>query len=333
MNKTLFIGKSSSASCWYRCALPAANLGQDWIGIAGGPPGEGFVKTGNVIDWPLTQRHENVVVQYPYGDDWKNWIKAQQDLLDVKVYYEIDDFIHGIKKIPEHKFQKSYNKKIVKEHEELMQLCDGIICSTEFLAEQYSKYNETHVCEVGIDTDRYDVPIPDHEGWINIGWAGGDGHHKAIGPWLEVVSDIMTAFKNVRFISIGVPYGSAINQRHKGRGISIPWLSVENLPYALTNFDISLAPAHDSKYHRSKSLLRWIESAAVGIPVIADPLLYAPANCHKPDNLEKFENTLIELIMNENSRKQAIEFNKGYVQEYYDISQKVEQWKKVLDNG
>jgi glycosyltransferase involved in cell wall biosynthesis len=59
------------------------------------------------------------------------------------------------------------------------------------------------------------------------------------------------------------------------RAIEVGWTkSIEVYPAAMANFDIALAPATNSAFFRGKSDLRWLEASALGIPVVADPVLY-----------------------------------------------------------
>ena len=55
------------------------------------------------------------------------------------VLYEIDDLLFGI---PEWNYASDYYSKFVPSIEQIMREVDGIVVSTEFLKQQYSKYNE-----------------------------------------------------------------------------------------------------------------------------------------------------------------------------------------------
>jgi glycosyltransferase involved in cell wall biosynthesis len=58
------------------------------------------------------------------------------------------------------------------------------------------------------------------------------------------------------------------------RTMEVPWAALEVYPAAMANFDIALAPATNSGFFRGKSDLRWLEASALGIPVVADPVVY-----------------------------------------------------------
>jgi glycosyltransferase involved in cell wall biosynthesis len=329
MPKVLFVGLGSSAPCYYRCALPASEIGADWVGVVGQSPDQCAIVAGNKdrVNW---NDYDIIVAQQPGSPEWQKWIETRQPYQ--KVVFECDDFLHGVRKIEHHRFQKQYHKKKLKQLQANMAACSAMICSTHFLSNQYAKYNPNQfVSEVGIKTDQYDVPIPERDE-IHIGWAGGTGHHKAVAPWLQVILRILQQTKTVKFVSIGTNYASAINDYLPDRGISVPWTQMENLPYALTNMDIAIAPAHDSKYFRSKSDLRWLEASAVGIPVIANPITYHEIEHGKTgfltDNENGVEHWLDKLIFDRDLRESISTEAKKYVQESRDSSVTSKIWEE-----
>jgi glycosyltransferase involved in cell wall biosynthesis len=313
----------------------------DWIGYVGNPE-DGAVVGGRLdsMEFPDTDPYDVIVVQQVYGPEWARSIEKWQTQ-GKKVIYEIDDFIHGIYKIKEHPQKGKFNKKRVKEYVECMGMCDALIVSTDRLAEFYKKYNDNvHVCRNSLDTKRYDVQLPVRD-WITIGWAGGTGHDLAIDPWLGAVATVMKNTPNVGFCSIGTPYASLMEELYPTRCLTVPWVSIENLPYALANFDIVIAPAHESKYHLAKSDLRWLEAGAVGLPVIADERIYNDVedsvtgitlNGEKEDMLERVQDELHVLIYDEDERKTLGANAKKYISDKRDIRQGVEQWDDAISS-
>ena len=80
---------------------------------------------------------------------------------------------------------------------------------------------------------------------------------------------------HVRFMSVGEPFASVIEpQFGAGRAVSVPFIELDSYPSAMANFDIALAPAGATNFYRAKSDLRWLERCALGIPTIADPVVY-----------------------------------------------------------
>jgi glycosyltransferase involved in cell wall biosynthesis len=273
--RTLFLARGTLTVGWYRCALPATVLGCDWAGVAG-EPGSLRLLSGRVppafteADIP---GYDVVVVQLVSGHAWLRAINAWQ-AAGVTVLYEIDDWMHGVRKLDDHASRARFGKAVIAAHELCMRAADGVICSTEWLARRYRSVNpRTFPCRNGIDLARYAYTRPRRE-HVGIGWAGGTGHRTAIGPWLDGVAAVMRRRPQTRFTSLGQPFARALEPEFGDRAVSLPFAPLEAYPAAMTHFDVALAPAADHDFFRAKSDLRWLEAAALGIPCIADPGVY-----------------------------------------------------------
>ena len=267
----LFAGIDMTPLCWYRCALPARALGADWAGISGDPSALEF-HTGHA-GRPLRSiadfaTYDIVVLQQMRG---KAWLSAIRDLqaAGVTVLYEIDDYLHGISKAKGHLFAKHFDGPVLAEHEASMRACDGIICTTRYIATRYRAFNaNVWVCENGLDLGRYALTRRERE-TVTIGWSGATGHRPALIPWLRELQGIMDARPNTRFMTVGEwGYVAPFLERFGAER------AIEVYPAAMANFDIALAPATNSAFYRGKSDLRWLEASALEIPVIANPIVY-----------------------------------------------------------
>lgn len=273
--RALFIGLSSHAVCWYRCALPAMALGHDWVGLAGEPPhlryDTGLV--GGDTKLPAFDSYDVVVMQQPRGMGWFKVIKGLQER-GVKVLFEVDDYLHAIRKQADHDFSLGFGKEALAGLERNMRICDGIVCSTPYIARRYRAFNKNvWVCRNGIDMGRYRLTRPERE-TVNIGWAGATGHLRAVQPWLDAMGMVMHHHPETTFISIGMPFADAFRRAFPDRCLAIPWAMVEVYPGAMTMMDIAIAPAGQSGFFKGKSDLRWVEAGALGIPIVADPEVY-----------------------------------------------------------
>jgi Glycosyl transferases group 1 len=272
--RTLFIGISNGAVAWYRCALPATVLDCDWIGVRGEPTSP-EVRAGRVPDdFTLgdAAAYDVVIVQQVRGRGWLNQIREWQ-AAGVTVLYEVDDWLHGVRRI-EHAHADKLDRAAVEKYELCMRAADGIICSTDWLARRYRPLNRrTWTCRNGLDLVRYEFTRPERD-YVGIGWAGGTGHAGAIQPWVEEVAGVMREHSRTRFFTIGQNFADALAPEFPGRTLSIPFTAMEVYPAAMTHYDIALAPAGKSDYFKGKSDLRWLEAAALKLPCIADPDVY-----------------------------------------------------------
>jgi glycosyltransferase involved in cell wall biosynthesis len=274
-DQVAFVGLGANAVCWYRCVLPAMAMASDWLGVVGHPPEmrfvTGLVKGATVR--PEWDDYKLVVVQQPRGRGWARWIQGARER-GIKVVYEIDDYVHGIARMQDHDYRQHFDKKGLAEMELCMALSDAMICSTEYVARRYRKYNKhVYVCENGIDMSRYQLTRPTRR-TVNVGWAGATGHQRSVLGWLEAVGHVMERHDDVCFISIGQAFADYFVPQFPKRALSVPFTLVDIYPAAMTMFDIALAPAGPGNFFRGKSDLRWLEAGALGIPTIGSPIVY-----------------------------------------------------------
>lgn len=334
-SKVLFVGLGASAVGWYRCYLPAIFMGADWVGLAGDPPKLHF-QTGLVKGQTMMadfREYDVVVLQQPRG---KGWLKIIRELQEAgkRVYFEVDDYLHGIRKMEDHDFKEHFDKTALAALELNMRVADGIICSTEFIARRYRQFNpNTIVCENGVDTGRYAMTRPPRP-TVNIGWAGATGHTKGVMEWLDRVGNVMARNEDTTFVSIGQNFADYFKTAFPNRCISIPWTLIDTYPSAMTMFDIALAPAGRGNFFRGKSDLRWVEAGALGIPTIADPLVYHHIR-HGVDGFhasssEEAEELLELLVQDADLRTRIGENARLVVADQRDMRVAVGAWRDAL---
>jgi len=274
--RTLFVGAGKSAVCWYRCALPAIYLEQDWIGVTGEPGALRQVtgRPGCAPAEPAWEEYDVVVVQQPKGRAWLDRIRALQ-AAGVRVVFEVDDYVHAVRKSRDHDFRESYGEDVLRQLELTMRVCDALICSTPWLARRYRAFNpKAYVCRNGLDLGRYALTLPERDA-VHIGWSGGTGHRLSVRPWLDVVAEVMSSRPATRFVSIGQPFAESLEARFgTDRCLAVPFTTLDCYPAAMASFDIAIAPAGRSNFFRAKSDLRFLESGALGQAVVADPTVY-----------------------------------------------------------
>ena len=329
----LFLGRGTGVVPWYRTGLPAFHLGCDWAGMIGQPPHVQLVtslKRGGHTP-PDFESYKVVVLQQVSGTEWLEVIRRLQGK-GIKVIYEVDDYLHGVKNIRSHKARPAYTPKILKEYELCMRATDAMICSTEWLATKYRKFNpDTFVCTNSVDTRLYDFELPERDS-INIGFAGGEGHLESVMRWLPAVERILDEHYNTRFISMGLAVANIL--RRPMQCVALPFVSIENFPSALTSFDIGIAPAGRGYFFAGKSDLRFLEAGALGIPLVADPFVYRDVVDQetgiRAETVEEAYKALKQLVESAEDRRAIGERVRKYVREERDISKAIEQWEQVF---
>ena len=83
--------------------------------------------------------YDVVVLQQPEGA-WADVIR-QLKTRGVVVLFEIDDYVHAVRKMASHEGREHWSRKRIEGLERTMRLADGLICSTEWLAGRYRTFN------------------------------------------------------------------------------------------------------------------------------------------------------------------------------------------------
>ena len=192
--KTLFIGWGVSVVSYYRAFLPAVALGADYVAWIGDDKASNIhLITGLGARPPKLEElfdYDVIVLQQPRGVEWLKFIRELQ-AAGVTVLYEIDDYVQSARKIKSHELTDIFDAEFVGQMEMAMRVTDGIICSTDYLARRYRRFNDrTWACYNGIDLKRYAYPTPAAQGRHDRlgrrrrpqGLAGALGAGRARGP-------------------------------------------------------------------------------------------------------------------------------------------------------
>ena len=329
----LFLSRGTGVVPWYRCGLAALHLGCDWAGMIGKPPHVQLVtsiKRGGHTP-PDFESYKIIVLQQVSGTEWLEVIRRLQGK-GIKVIYEVDDYLHGVQKIKSHRAKSAYTTKLLKEFELCMGATDAMICSTEWLAAKYRKFNpDTYVCKNSVDTRLYHFELPERDS-INIGFAGGEGHLESVMKWLPAVERILDEHENARFISMGLTVANILKRPRQC--VSLPFVALENFPSVLTNFDLAIAPAGRGYFFAGKSDLRFLEAGALGIPLVADPFVYKDIQPGVTglwaENVDEAYESLKHLVEFPEERRVIGDHARQYVREHRDITKAIEQWEQVF---
>jgi len=334
--RTLFVGGGKGAVCWYRCALPAIYLDQDWIGVAGdlgslrpvtGRPGLAVTER----DWA---DYDVIVIQQPRGRAWVERIRGLQ-AAGAKVVFEIDDYVHAVRKSRDHDYREEYGEERLRDLELAMRVCDAMICSTPFLGRRYRAFNPTtYVCRNGLDLGRYALTLPERDA-VHIGWSGATGHRASVRPWLDVVAAVMRERPATRFVSIGQPFARAMETEFGAdRCLSVPFTTLDCYPAAMASIDVAIAPAGRSNFFRGKSDLRFLESGALRHAIVADPTVYTEVEDgvtgHLAETPAEARPRLLELIDDKVQRERMGTAARAYVERERNMRVMSRQWAAVL---
>jgi glycosyltransferase involved in cell wall biosynthesis len=150
-----------------------------------------------------------------------------------------------------------------------LQLSDLITVSTPYLAEQYRQFNDRVVVLPNyVDEKLLAVERPRRER-LTLGWAGGSSH---LADWATVAAPAVRATLDARpeidMHFMGVDFSPMLGDA-RARCRFTTWDADVSSYYHKIDFDVGLAPLGDSDFNRSKSYVRALEMASLGIPVVA----------------------------------------------------------------
>lgn len=150
---------------------------------------------------------------------------------------------------------------------------DEVIVSTEPLRDFYRTFND----RITVLPNMLPAELfggggvqPNRPGPLRIGWQGGFSHHADLQILKAVLPAIHDEFPDIRFIFFGnAPPLKIPNAEFVGP------VSFAAFPATLARLrlDIGLAPLADTPFNRHKTNLKWLEYAALRIPVVASDIV------------------------------------------------------------
>lgn len=147
-------------------------------------------------------------------------------------------------------------------------VADRVTVTTEPLAELCRKYNDNvvivpnYIPEWVLDWER---PQSDR---VTVGWMGSATHSMDWDQSGEQVARFLKRNPNVRFHMIGGDYVKSFRLPREQAEFT-PWIHGVESVWRSIDFDIALAPLRPHLFNQSKSNLKALEAAALGIPIIA----------------------------------------------------------------
>lgn len=242
---------------WYRIKLPfgeLANHGHD-VKLELGDRAE----AREMADYPVIvgQRMD----KYDALPSWRR-LRARSRLV-----YEIDDDVFSTDPVNANAhrvYSRADTQEAVAHAAEVANL---VTVTTEALAEVMRRYNDNVAvlpnCVPGelLETERH------RRDELTVGWAGGASHALDIALVAEPLGRFLDRTPKAAVHLIGTDYRPTIARAGRCRYTKWdidPWGYYRNI-----DFDIGLAPLTESTFNRSKSPIKALEYAALGIPVIA----------------------------------------------------------------
>jgi glycosyltransferase involved in cell wall biosynthesis len=152
--------------------------------------------------------------------------------------------------------------------ETLSAMSDLVTVSTEPLAEVVRRRTGqscVRVLKNCIPQEMLLIERPRREN-LTIGWTGGGSHALDVAQIATAVRRAMDTLPDARLHILGTDFRPTFGHMHARH---TKWVPIQRDYYRLLDFDIGLAPIVTSEFNESKSYLKALEYAALGIPVVA----------------------------------------------------------------
>lgn len=185
-----------------------------------------------------------------------------------KLAYELDDDVWSVE-VTNHVAYRVYSRYDVQDAvEAACHVADLVTVSTEPLAEVLRRQTgHPNVKVIGNYVPEFVLGLerrrPEH---VTIGWTGGASHTMDTALIARAVRRVMNTDPSLRLHIIGTDFRPTFGHAHARL---THWEPDPRDYYKNLDFDIGLAPIASSTFNESKSFLKALEYAAMGIPVIA----------------------------------------------------------------
>ena len=258
----LIIAADQQGCAYHRTQLPLGLLAASNLA-------EGRIEMGFWPDDLLQAVDPDVVIwQRAVEDHQFDHMRRYRRLLpDALFVYELDDHLGAV---PPASFHAGYIPPHLPERVgQGLALCDRATATTEPLAQWLRSLSDTPVIVVpnAVPMARLKERKPRLSGRLRVGWAGGISHAGDLELLRPAMADIGDDAVQWVFMGMALTEPPCRVEFHPGTS---PQQYLDAM--LVLDLDLALAPLEDNTFNRCKSNLRLLESACIGVPVIAQNL-------------------------------------------------------------
>lgn len=195
---------------------------------------------------------------------WQKWAKEGQK----KLVYELDDDLWNIDPANEKAYYYFRDMDIQRRLLENIQVAHVVTTSTAELAEMV--YQKTRHRNIHVVPNAVPPWLLNHKAEQNhhVGWGGSPTHHGDFGLLRQGMKKFLQHNPRKTFHTIGMDYAEWMKlpteQCHHTR-----WVPTPEDFFRTIDYSVGVAPLADTVFNRSKSDIKFLELAALGIPTIA----------------------------------------------------------------
>ena len=223
----------------------------------------------------------------------------------------------------------------------LLQKCDGVSVSSQRLA-TIVRMHAPESTPVKVIPNVIDAQwfrqvmrgigrIPELEGKLTIGWAGGAREEVDLIPLAQAWTIIAEKYPHVYFVIQGHISPTLAESVLVERRSTLPWLPLHEYPRALVNFSIGCCAVAPMGFNVAKTAIKWYEMTLAGVPTVCSHTLYGKEVTDGEDGLlatttEEWVTQLSRLIESEDLRKQINRNARQKVMEEHTLEKNWANW-------
>lgn len=271
------------------------------------------------------------------GNATRGILMAAQRNAGYKVLLEVDDnYTIGAPQVPGHehgdwrrKLDRTTDDKHSNEaHIRLAQIVDGVIVTTEKLAESYRKLNEhVYVCPNSVELTDWEEPEKLDDGVLRIGYAASHSHWWDVAE-IERACSWAAHQPRVEVCFFGLRRQWTFPHWHA------EWVS--DLPAyrrSLQRLDVGLCPLRPNPWIDCKSDIKAMEYAMAGaLPIVSNTVPYEPWLERVPvaTTAKEFLKAVKWAVANRDGVRELAAQAKAYVTSERTIEQSIDTWKEAV---
>jgi glycosyltransferase involved in cell wall biosynthesis len=276
-DKILYFIADNAGCGWYRARQPAKYINKNHnadlnLFITN------YMRAGEWVNDPKLRdsKYKLFVHQRQHQDPNYEHMQLIKKELKVPQVYEIDDDLFNVSIYSSAYvyYNNQTEKKKLDNLAKYMQNIDYITTTTEPLADRLKKYNSrVTVIPNAIDLPMFNPYLKTDKDYdkkeIVIGWTGSNTHYADLLEAEDAIAQVVNKYPNVKLLIGGWDKCPLFKNVPDNKKITVPWTTMEKYPEMLSKIDIGVCPLEETKFNEAKSNLKYIELAAMGIPVIA----------------------------------------------------------------
>lgn len=326
--------QATPGTTYWRCLVPARHLPGQTVPIT---PQSLVERDG--VPRLADQRGDTAIWQF-LGDSGRTRIAlGMRELHGTRTLMEVDDnytraapYMKGKNKITPWKEKDDGDGYSHERHRYVAPLVDGIIVSTDYLADIYSDYNENvWVCPNSVDPADWEYERPEPDGIFRIVYYGSPSH-VVDAPLATEAMKWAAKQPGVEVWTVGMQLPTW------GFSKSVPWQpDLAKAREELFRFDLGIAPLKGNPWSRAKSPIKFYEYAMAGVlPLVSRETPFAELFDYFPDLVVHDDDWLPAVrwaVQNQDDVKARARDAKEWVLEHRSIEKTIDCWREVLNGS